>query len=58
LHITQTWFHTKNADLMRCGIERIVVTHPIPLVIGFFFIKLGYLASITAETHWHWNTTR
>jgi hypothetical protein len=41
-------YHRTNADLTRCGIERIVVTHPIPLVIRFLFIGLGYLASITA----------
>jgi hypothetical protein len=49
---------SNHMDLTRCGIERMVVTHPIPLVIGFLFIGFGYLASIIAETHHHWDTTR
>jgi hypothetical protein len=51
-------YQQPNTDLTRCRVECIIFTYPIPLVIWFLFIWLGYLARITAEAHQYRNTTR
>jgi hypothetical protein len=59
-HMTkkQNSYHQPNADLMGVRAKRIIGTHPIPLVIRFLFIRLGYLARIVVVAHQHMNTTR
>ena len=43
--------HQPNADLTRYGVQGIIFTHPIPLVVCFLFLRLCYSARITAKAH-------
>ena len=57
-YATSISHHLVNAALTKCRLKHKIDTHPIPLPIRVIFIRLGYLARITAPAHGHWNTTR